>query len=62
MSQHGIDPDGGVTDHDSVNAANYGDMQKQILEALAKHGVPTGFEPPAGIDNPPQPPEVSSGS
>jgi len=44
MSQHGIDPEG--QSGENVNAADYGDMQKQILEALAKHGVPTGLEPP----------------
>jgi hypothetical protein len=58
MGQHGIDPKSGVTGGESVNAANYGDMQKQILEALAKHGVPTGLEPPSGE----QPPQPSSGS
>ncbi len=53
MSQHGIDPNTGATDA-TVNAADYGDMQKQILEALSKHGVSTGFEPPQ--------PESDSGS
>jgi hypothetical protein len=53
MSQHGIDPAAGTGEN--VNAANYGDMQKQILQALANHGVPTGIEPP------PQP-ESDSGS
>lgn len=55
MSQHGIDPENHTMDA-NVNAADYGDMQKQILEALAKHGVPTGIELP-------QPePESDSGS
>jgi hypothetical protein len=52
MSQHGIDPEAGAGEN--VDAADYGDMQKQILEALAKHGVPTGIEPPQ--------PESGSGS
>lgn len=53
MSQHGIDPNTGSPES-NVNAADYGDMQKQILEALSKHGVPTGLEPPQ--------PEPDSGS
>ena len=53
MSQHGIDPDTGASDA-TVNAADYGDMQKQILEALSKHGISTGLEPPQ--------PESDSGS
>jgi hypothetical protein len=56
MSQHGIDPETGVNSGENVNAANYEGMQQQILEALSKHGVPTGFEPPSV--EPPQ----SSGS
>ena len=44
MSQHGIDPD--AETGENVNAADYGDMQRQILEALSRHGVPTGIEPP----------------
>jgi hypothetical protein len=39
MGQHGISTDGGSGE--TVNAANYGEMQKQIAEALEKHGVPT---------------------
>jgi hypothetical protein len=56
MSQHGIDPETGVNSGENVNAANYEGMQQQILEALSKHGVPTGFDPPSV--EPPQ----SSGS
>jgi hypothetical protein len=37
MRQHGIDPEGGTSMN--VNAGDYGDMQKQIMEALSKHGV-----------------------
>src|SRR4051794_32887655 len=40
MGQHGISTDG--SSGESVNASDYGDMQKQIAEALEKHGVPTG--------------------
>lgn len=43
MSQHGIDPVAG-TAGETVDAGKYGDMQKQIFEALAKHGVPTPTE------------------
>ena len=39
MGQHGISTDG--SSGETVNAANYGDMQKQIAEALEKHGIPT---------------------
>lgn len=39
MGQHGISTDG--SSGESVNAANYGDMQKQIAAALEKHGIPT---------------------
>jgi hypothetical protein len=38
MGQHGIDPAGG-TANQAVDAAAYGNMQQQIFEALAKHGV-----------------------
>jgi hypothetical protein len=38
MSQHGIDTGGGSANQ-NVDASAYGDMQKQILEALAKHGI-----------------------
>jgi hypothetical protein len=54
MSQHGIDPENHAMNA-NVNAADYGDMQRQILEALGKHGVP-GIEPPA------EPPQPESGS
>lgn len=37
MKQHGLDPEGGASMN--VNAGDYGDMQKQIMEALSKHGV-----------------------
>ena len=39
MGQHGISTDG--SSGETVNAADYGEMQKQIAEALEKHGVPT---------------------
>jgi hypothetical protein len=39
MGQHGISADG--SSGETVNAGDYGDMQKQIAEALEKHGVPT---------------------
>lgn len=63
MSQHGIDPESGTAES-TVNAGDYGDMQKQILEALAKHGVPTGFEPQAGFEPPTglEPPQPGSGT
>lgn len=38
MNQHGIDPQAG-TANKAVDASAYGNMQQQILEALAKHGV-----------------------
>ena len=41
MKQHGIDPEAG-TAAKSVDASDYGDMQQQILAALAKHGVDPG--------------------
>jgi septum formation topological specificity factor MinE len=45
MKQHGIDADA-KTDA-SINAGDYPDMQKQILEALSKHGVNIdGSQPP----------------
>ena len=34
MSQHGIDPESGVTQRRERRRGDYGDMQKQILEAL----------------------------
>ena len=37
MNQHGVQP-GGVGE-EGVDASAYGNMQQQILEALAKHGV-----------------------
>jgi hypothetical protein len=46
MKQHGIDAEGGS--QESINAGDYPDMQRQILEALAKHGVNIdGSQPPA---------------
>jgi hypothetical protein len=39
MGQHGISTDG--SSGETVNTADYGAMQKQIAEALEKHGVPT---------------------
>jgi hypothetical protein len=40
MRQHGIDPESGTASN--VNAADYGDMQRQILEALGRHGLNFG--------------------
>jgi hypothetical protein len=40
MRQHGIDPESGTASN--VNAADYGDMQRQILEALSRHGLDFG--------------------
>ena len=37
MRRHGLDPEGGASMN--VNASDYGDMQRQIMEALSKHGV-----------------------
>ena len=37
MQQHGLNPEGGASMN--VNAGDYGDMQKQIMDALSKHGV-----------------------
>lgn len=37
MQQHGIDPEG--QGGQNVNAADYGTMQQQILDALAKRGI-----------------------
>jgi hypothetical protein len=37
MRQHGLDPEGGASVN--VDAGDYGDMQKQIMEALSEHGV-----------------------
>jgi hypothetical protein len=43
MQNHGLEPD--VSGE--INAGDYGDMQKQILEALSKHGVNIdGTQPP----------------
>jgi hypothetical protein len=39
MGQHGISTEG--SSGETVNAADYGEMQKQIAEALEKHGIPT---------------------
>jgi hypothetical protein len=44
MGQHGISTDGSGTQGGAVNAGDYGDMQKQIADALEKHGIPTGAE------------------
>ena len=41
MQEHGIDAEAG-TAATSVNAADYGEMQKQILDALSNHGVDLG--------------------
>jgi hypothetical protein len=37
MRRHGLDSEGDASMN--VNAGDYGDMQKQIMEALSKHGV-----------------------
>jgi hypothetical protein len=37
MKQHGIDPEAQTAQN--VDAGAYGDMQKQLLEALAKRGI-----------------------
>jgi hypothetical protein len=43
IKQHGTDPDGQGQSGQSIDAAGFGDMQQQILAALAKHGIdPTG--------------------
>jgi hypothetical protein len=41
MKSHGIDAEAGDAQA-SINAGDYGDMQKQILEALSKHGLNLG--------------------
>jgi hypothetical protein len=38
MQQHGIDAEAG-TANQAIDASAYGDMQQQLLEALAKHGI-----------------------
>jgi hypothetical protein len=48
MKDHGLDPD----KSGEINAGDYGDMQKLILEALSKHGV--------NVDGSPQPPQSES--
>ena len=54
MGQHGIDPAGGTANQD-IDAGAYGNMQQQIMEALAKHGIDPSTGLPTG--NPePQPP------
>jgi hypothetical protein len=40
MQQHGIDAESGSAQN--VDAGGYGDMQRQILEALARHGIDPG--------------------
>ena len=40
MQQHGIDTESGTARN--VDARAYGDMQQQILAALAKHGIDPG--------------------
>jgi hypothetical protein len=42
MRQHGIDPESGTASN--VDASDYGDMQRQILEALSKHGLNFGAD------------------
>jgi hypothetical protein len=39
MQAHGIDAESGSA---SVDASSYGDMQQQLLDALAKHGIDPG--------------------
>jgi protein-tyrosine-phosphatase len=41
MRQHGIDAESGAASG-SVDASDYGDMQRQLLEALARHGIDPG--------------------
>ena len=41
MQEHGIDAEAG-TGATSVDAADYGEMQRQILDALSNHGVDLG--------------------
>jgi hypothetical protein len=48
MKNHGLDPE----KSGEINAGDYGDMQKQILEALSKHGV--------NVDGSQQPPQSES--
>jgi hypothetical protein len=38
MNEHGIDPAAG-TANQNIDAGAYGNMQQQIFEALARHGV-----------------------
>jgi hypothetical protein len=40
MQQHGIDAESGTAQN--VDAAAYGDMQRQLLDALARHGIDPG--------------------
>jgi hypothetical protein len=65
MGEHGIPTDGGTANM-NVDAGAYGDMQKQILETLAKHGINTGtpgtsinFPAPPAEGEPGQAPEQS---
>jgi hypothetical protein len=62
MSEHGIDPAAGTASQ-NIDASGYGNMQQQIMEALARHGVPsdptaanpsgyTEIQPPADSDRP----------
>lgn len=50
MRQAGVDPDGNAGAE--INAADYGDLQGQILQALSDHGVDLGEsdEPDPGGD------------
>ena len=40
MQQHGIDAESGTARN--VDAGAYGDMQRQLLDALARHGIDPG--------------------
>lgn len=40
MQQHGIDAESGTAQN--VDAGAYGDMQRQLLDALARHGIDPG--------------------
>jgi len=40
MKAHGLDPEGQTPGE--IDASAYGDMQKQILEALSRHGIDPG--------------------
>ena len=49
MQEHGIDPEPG-TAATSVDAGDYGEMQRQILVALSSHGADLGARGEGGGD------------